>query len=140
MDYVHEQQAGYVGSFNKYLSDVGAAHDVLGLAPDPIPPQKEEIVPKEQDPDVAIDAHVSRVTRMSPYCIMLGEREDNSIVSPELLLAALEGLHIDNARIEVEGYFEVRCIRVSVHVWRTGVDASVDMCDDVMRHSASPGP
>ena len=120
MHYVAAQQSGYQGSFNKYLEDT-QRHDVVPhdtKYPDTWaewqteeergPP--EPIVPKGSTPgEEVLEAALPSVHTVSPYCRLLGDSERNAVAAPELLLAALEGLHIDNARIEIEEGWEVRC-------------------------------
>lgn len=72
---------------------------------------QEEIVPKPTDGS-ALDASYRNYAGRTPFCILLGSQEDGQddlqVAAPEVLLAVLEGLFVDDARIEYEGAPEVR--------------------------------
>lgn len=135
MRYVREQQGGYPGTFNEYLADRGLTDDVLPVldkaeldaaARFAAGEEDEEAESGDEGPeldfdaeepvakDVAngpfIDATYDSMLANSPWTTMLGaEPEDpHALVGVELLLGTLEALHIDNARIEVEGGNEAR--------------------------------
>jgi hypothetical protein len=113
MAYVREQQCGYSGTFNEYLVDNDLEEKVLGLVEEPDKeeePTEEEIVPKNAEKEPTVDAVIDNAVTGSPYASLLGTdlQDPNMLCSVELLLGALEALHVDNARIEIEGGHEVR--------------------------------
>lgn len=133
MAYAREQQCGYTGTFNDYLLEHGLEESVLGLVEDPEEPKEEEIVPKDPQNEPTLDAIIENAVTGSPYASLLGtDMEDaNMLCSVELLLGALEALHIDNARIEIEGGNEVRSAFPFLAAGPLECMCSVDHCNKI---------
>lgn len=68
-------------------------------------------MPKPTDGS-ALDASYRNYAGRTPFCILLGSQADGQdelqVAAAEVLLAVMEGLFVDNARIEYEGAAEVR--------------------------------
>lgn len=116
MQYVRAQEDGYGGSFEEYCVQTGR-YDEVGGFPEPVVSDATEAPePKSATADGVVDAHVRNLRSVSPYCTVL-EAGEEQIASVEHLLAALEGLHVDNARIEIEGGSEVPVLDGSAQGW-----------------------
>ena len=112
MRYVAAQQNGYPYDFNQYLEEHGLLDAVQGFYPEPAHPVLEEIIPKDPEQDEIYDAAVLNARYTTPHMISLGGEvhkqgeelpdQEELILSVELVLAALEGCSVDNARIEIE--------------------------------------
>lgn len=61
-----------------------------------------------------MDASYRNYAGRTPFCILLGSQEagqeELQVAAAEVLLGVMEGLFVDNARIEYEGAAEVRLL------------------------------
>jgi hypothetical protein len=114
MRFVQAQTDGFEGSFNAFLAEKGLDGDVIGTTATPVDPEFEPIEPKGAPRPEVMDAAAYNVHVVSPHFTVLGAQGEGHIAGVELLLACLEGVHVDNVRIEIEGGNEVRRTAVAL--------------------------
>ena len=74
----------------------------------PVPEVQNWERPQRREEEWAIDAALPSIQFVNPHMRLLGGDSSDAVAAPELLLAALEAMHVDNARIEIETGWEVR--------------------------------
>lgn len=113
MQYQRMKQDGFAGSFEDFAEETGNP-DLAGVRTVQIDDSIETPVPVGAE-DRIVPATVESLFYQTPYTTVLG-KDDDAIASVETLLAALEGLHVDNVRIEIEGGQELPVMDGSAQV------------------------
>ena len=120
LQFLRAQEDGYEGDFEAYLSDTGL-DELGGIDPIIFDDSTEEPVPRTDDDNV-IEACVREMDPEmdNPWFTSIGEK-NSLIMSVEHLLGVLEAMHVDNARIEIEGACEVPTLDGSGQPWSDAI-------------------